>query len=422
MSEPRLRRTILASAALAAAAWAQAPAVGDSRPARSIAELLRELDADDFARREAAAEELARRGPEAAAALEAAKGEGSLERRLRVEALLAKLGTKAAPASRPLARATIDLKGATLREACAALGAATRRVVRTAAPGDGERIVDFSCVDAPFFVALDLLAAAAGATTYRDARDGAYVLRAGAEKPGPTTYAEGVRVALTSLSVTRSTRFGSPAQSSAYVQAQVDADPESGVLGILAPVAVLEAVDDRGRSVAPKERQQVNYVQRIDPTGRMQVAAMLTPPEADAKTIKTLRLDLRTIVPEEIGEVEITSLKADPEGFVGDGALRVAVVEWTEGEDGVTVRVAIERPVAEGDAPPNSNLSDDQVTVVRTDGVATQPKSAGMKNLGARAEWRAELPKGSYASLRVTSLLKYSIRAVAIEFADVPLP
>jgi hypothetical protein len=406
----------------AAPAFAQTPDPPASRPARPVVEIIADLDADDFDRRERATEELVRLGADARAALEAARTEGSLERRLRIDALLARLGSSSGAASRRSARITLDLKSRPLREACEALAAASGYAVRSATPADGERLVDVQCEDAPFFAALDALAAAAGAQQFRDPRDGVYVLRVSAEKGGPATYVDGLRVALSSISVTRMTRFGSAASSSAFIQLQVDAEPGAGILGLLAPITVAEATDEQGRSLLPKEKQQVNYVQRFDPAGRVPAAAMLSPPESDAKTLKKLRFDLKVVVPEQTAEVEIASPRADPENPRGDGALRVTIEEWREGDDGIAVRLTIERPVAEGAGPPNSNISDDQVTFVDAEGGRVQPKTSGAKNLGARADYHAELPKGSYASLRVSSLVKFAVRGVSATFEEIALP
>jgi hypothetical protein len=402
-------------------------AAQDTRPvegptSRPLAEVVADLDAEDFARREAAAAELLRTGASAKDALVAARASGSLELRLRIDDLLAQLGG-GAPASRPARLATATFRDATLEEAAAELGRAFGRRVRTATAADASLAVDVSLKDAAFFPALDAVCAAAGATFYRDARDGAYVLRsAPQEKPGPVAYRDGLRAALTQISVTRSRRFGGPASSSSYVQIQIDVEPGAPIVGVLAPVYAASAIDDRDRELASKDRPPPSYVQRTDQTGRLPVAAPLAAPEADAKTIKKLRFDLKVVVPERTEEVEVPRPGESVGTEHGVGAVRVVVEEWRTTETGVSVRVALERPTPQGDAPPGPALFDDRFEFVTASGETVEPRSTGTKNQVGKAQFVAELPPGDYAALRVSCLVRFAVRDVPVSFEEVPLP
>ncbi len=416
-----LLRTTLLSAVFAAALGAQDTRPAESRPARPPEEWILELDADDFARRDAAAEALVSAGEAARAALESARDSGSLERRIRVGELLGRLGVKTA-ASRPAKTRSIDLSGKTLAEACEALETAFGRRMRTASGADAALGVDVKLVDAGFFQAVDAVCTSAGAAFYRDARDGAFVLRASPEKPGPVVYAEGVRVSLTQLSVSRIKRFGGATSSSAFLQLQIDADPDAAAVGVMAPVTIAEAIDDQGRSLVPKNAAQASYVQRLDQTGRVPVAAQLNAPETDAKSIKKLRLDLRVVLPEKTAEVEIATLSADPDRQYGDGALKVAIDEWRETEEGVSVKLTLDRPAPVGEGPPQSNVFDDRIVFVSSDGTIIDPRTTGMRNLVGKGQFQAELPKGSYSAIRVSCLVSYVVRDVVASFEEIALP
>ncbi|HYC78992.1 MAG TPA: hypothetical protein VEI02_15300, partial [Planctomycetota bacterium] len=219
MPSPRLLRI-----ALAAACWASPAAGQESRPESSPARwrsLAADLDSDVFERRERAMRELAEAGESARDALTDAKTTASLEARLRIEELLGLLGARSA-GPRPARRASVELADGTLSEGCARLATAFGVRVRPATPQDGALRASFSADDLPFFAALDRLCDAAGAAFYRDARDGAYLLRRG-DRPGPVVYADGLRAELIQMSVTRTARFGAGATlASAHVQLQID--------------------------------------------------------------------------------------------------------------------------------------------------------------------------------------------------------
>ncbi len=415
-----LRITIL-SAVFAAILGAQDTQPVESRPVRPLEEWISELDAEDFLRRDAAAEALIAAGDAARAALESARDQGSLERRIRVGELLGRLGVKSA-SSRAVKKRSIDLSGKTLGDACEALEAAFGRPVRPAGGADAALSADVKIVDAGFFQAVDVVCTAAGATFYRDARDGAFVLRASPEKPGPVVYAEGIRVSLTQLSVSRIKRFGGATSASAFLQLQIDADPDAAAVGVMAPVTLVEASDDQGRSLVPKNAAQSSYVQRLDQSGRVPVAAQLAAPEPDAKSIKKLRFDIRVVLPEKTAEVEIPAPSADPDRQYGDGALKVAIDEWRETDEGVSVKLTLDRPAPVGEGPPQSNVFDDRIVFIATDGTIVDPRTTGMRNLVGKGQYQAELPKGSYSAIRVSCLVSYVVRDVVASFEEITLP
>src|SRR5262245_41647204 len=97
--------------------------VTDSAPSRSFEAWIADLDADDFSQREAAMTTLAKAGETAREALEAARTTGSLERRLRVGELLARLSVRSpdAPDTRSGTRVSVSMIGKPLAEIVARL-------------------------------------------------------------------------------------------------------------------------------------------------------------------------------------------------------------------------------------------------------------------------------------------------------------
>jgi hypothetical protein len=413
-----LHRSFVATALLLCATVAQ-----ESRP--DSREVLRkavsDLDAEDFDVREKAMRAVLAAGADARSFLEAERERGSLERRLRIDEILSRLSVRDAAAP-PAPTRSLTIKDADLAEACRTLAAAYGIAIRPATDADASIRVDVVVENATALMAIDRVSVAARTTFYRDVRDGAYLLRSTTETPGPVAYVDGLRVALTQATVSRSLRYGGATTSNAYLQLQIDAEPSSAVVGVLAPVALAEATDDLGRALTPTEASRPTYVSRLDASGRVGVTAMLAPPQPDAKALARARFDIKAVFPEEVGEVEIVRPVADPDVRHGDGPVKAIVDEWAERGDSISVKISIDRPQAIGEGAPQSNVFDDRVVFLMQDGRVVEPKTSGVRGGVGRTQFVAEIPTGVCASVRVTCLLRYAVRDLPVVFENVPLP
>ncbi len=401
------------------------PAAIRTADAEAIAAAILDLDADSFARRQAAMEILLAAGEAARAALREAVASSSLERSLRAQSILAEMGVHAA--SRPVhADATLITFQADQRplaQVVTALGEASRYVVRLAKPAAEDVLVSVSWRETPFFQALDELARAAGMTASRDPRDNTYVIEASPEKPVPTSYGGPTRAALTMLNVSRQLRFGGTPFVSATLQLRIDCEDRLDVIGMMSPLTASEFVDDRGRSLQPSSNfSQSTYVVRGDARKQLQTFLQMAPPEPDAKAIGKLKFTVPLIMPEEYFEAKITEFNVTPSPVAGQGAFRVWIEEWREDQKGRSARIAVERPNADGPLPPSYPVTDDVVTFLSPEGTPIPLRTSQMGNLGKRFSFSAEMPPLQVGSIKITCLKRVRVVDVPCAFQDVPLP
>ncbi len=400
-----------------------------SRPAPSDAEIaaaIGDLDAESFARREAATAVLLNAGEAARMRLREAAESDSLERSTRAQNILAQIGVRA-ESRRAHADATLvtfQAESRPLSEVAAKLASEARYPVRVSAGGSGDRPVSVTWRDTPFFEALDQLARAAGLGVNRDPRDNTFILEPAVEKPPPTAYAGPVRVSLTMMSVTRQIRFGGQAFVSATLQLRVDAEDRVDTLGMLSPLTPAEITDDRDRSLmlAGQQASQSTYVVRSDSRRQIQTFIQMQSPEPDAKAIKKLRFNVPLILPEELFEAKLTELTPSPNPAASQGNFRVWIEDWTETAEKRSVRISLDRPAADGPLPQAYPLYDDVITFLSPDGTVIHPRTSQTALGGRKYTLTAELPVGPVGSVNVTSLKRARVLDLMCTFENVPLP
>jgi hypothetical protein len=410
--------------AIATAGLAAQESARTSRPGE-VPALIQQLDSDDFSVREEATKRLGELGEAARAALLAAREAGSLERRMRIGQILEGFGARAAsrPARREPTLVSLNATNRPLSEVCADLSLQSGHLVRMR--GGENSLVTLALKDAPFFQAVDLACAQTGRRIGWDQRERGLVIEPTAERAEPVAYAGPLRVALVMLVLNRQIRFaGGTASGSASVQIRLDAENRSQALGVMMPIAVTEALDDRNRSlrfgdggaVQPSSR----YVQRCDQNRRLQTFVPMAIPETDAKAISRLAFTLSTILPTELYEADIANPEEGSEA--GQGAFRVSIEEWKDGPAQRDVRLAISRPaIASGPAPMGS-VQEDLVTFFAADGQPIMPTTTASGG-GTSFTYTATMPlTPKVARVRVSSLKQFEIAELPVVFTDVPLP
>jgi hypothetical protein len=412
--------------ALAGLLWAcHTSSAQESNPesrGTGAARLIQLLDSDDFGTREQATRDLMLLGDAGREALVRARGTGSLERQVRIAQVLQGLTARSQsrPARTEPSRVTIDADKKRLSEVAAMLAAQTGYPVRTV-PGL-DPVVSLSVQGVPFFEAVDLACAQAGARFGWDMKHQALVFEPSAERPGPVAYAGPLRVSLTMLTVNRTIKFGAGAiPAPTNLQIRIDAEERSEALGVMMPIRAKEILDDQKRSLRyPEANLGQSYSARFDQRRQLVSYVLMTAPEADAKAIARLELALSVFMPTELYEAELASPDVGSEA--GQGAFHVTVHQWKEEGGKRQVQILVNRPILSSGVIANMSLMEDTVTFVGADGTTIQPETAQPIPSASDLRYTATLPSTpAVALMRITCLKQTETVEFPFVFENVPL-
>lgn len=415
---------------------------GQDPGAAELSLLLRDLSSPEFARREAASRALETLGPASREAL-ADRREGlSLEARLRVDEAIARIDASAARKVGPLqpTLVTLHLEERPLGEIVDALlraGGYRRGTIASPTPGAdhvtwARRTTTFTVEGRPFFEALDLLGAAESITVRRDFRSGRFQVGAETPIPLPCRYVGPLKVALTTFSISRVSRFLGDPTTSAQLQLLVDLEEDAPVVGVLGPVRTTRVVDDRGADLSLPDVGSTRFLIAAGPRRQIHLAAMIAPPDRDAKMLRVLELELAVV---KQSELAVTSIR-DPDLRVRAPTNGAPPPEETHGSlslalDGVQVigeqlhvTVSFTPPRPEGDAPPNVVVSSEEIRVFDQAGHLLEPIAIHAGAVASGRQRRTILlgPGERPAEIEVRALARYEITPLTVCFEGVPIP
>lgn len=403
-----------------------------SRPAEGpgrgwVLERVERLDADDYDARESAMRELLGAGTTIEATLKEAVGQGSPERQARVSEILSRLRRRTESRSFESRATAVTLKMTErpLSEVYRKWSDASRTKLFTETVRvDPAKLVTLNVEQEPMLKALDTVAEAAGSIFQWDSRRKGYQLMPTSARQGPVAYAGPVRVALSSLQITRSTSFTLPATTSVSLNGNIDVEPGLPLFGLITPFRVTEALDDKGRTIGPPDVRQNEYMQRTPDGQRSWWNVQLSAPEPDAKLLKRLKVACRLLVAEETAVVEITEPKADAAISFGDAALRVVVETVETKGEATSLVLKVEAPIPEGPIPAMSRNqgTDIRVEAFAADGQLLELSGWGTSGTPQSVRWSATVKGGAPAMLKISAPTRVSEVLFEPVFEDLSLP
>jgi hypothetical protein len=334
----------------------QAPTATDQAAQADVARLVRQLDAPQLARRDAAEAELLRRGPAILGLLPAATQRAPAEVQQRLGRIRQKLQRAEAQAATQASLITLRAHAIPLSKALAALQEQS-----------GNRIVDFRArfsqpatdpllkldIQAvPFWQALDELLDQAGMTVYpfseqREIDVVAASGRSGAGRVGRACYRGPFRFQPVRVVAGRDLR--QPGSGSLQVTLQVAWEPRLGVINLVARMADLEAVDQRDRPLPVADRQAQLDVPITGNAPTVELNLPFQLPGRDVARIARLKGKLTAVMPGKVETFRFAQLAAarNVEKRIAEATVVLEQVRKTSAGCEVCMRVRFDNP---GDA------------------------------------------------------------------------
>lgn len=398
--------------------------------------LLKDLTSADFAAREKATDRILAIGEPSRKFLESARDDLDLEGRLRIDAILARLTTTNEATEAFTFEATridIELDEVPIGEAARRLGLAAGIPIRygrvqrpgTSAPPSQGVPLSFTVKDIPFFEALDRFCVLAGCTFNPDYASGGLTLNpATGGKIGPVRYDGPMRIAATSLSVNRTTRFVDPPTTYANLQVRINVEPHARLLGLLSPVTGASAKDDKGNDVTFTSHTGPKHMQSLANNHQIYQALSMEPPAADAKKLLQVRMPLDIVVPKRMISAELTSLEPAGPDEAGVGHLRLKVDARQQPGEHQTVTISFVAPIAEGDKQLRVAPQYEEIEVYDLKGqrVEIPRRSISRRRVQTREARVLQLPNVPIGRIRVRLLAEYSILRKVVVFPELALP
>jgi hypothetical protein len=306
-------------AAATALAQAETPPSADDQRARQIDRLVRQLDDDRAAQRDAAEAKLLELAgtrtaevdrflellPEASDEMPLAVRERLTRIRHAVEDRAAKAATTGT---------TVTLGGESLRldDACAAILKQTgnRLAIRSDDEVAQSRRLKFSFQNEPFWSAVDQILDAAGKDVYNYAGDNALSIVDRDPDDGPrfgrACYRGPFRLEVLEVQAQRSLR--SPQRKSLKLQLEIGWEPRLRPIALSQPAADLRATDENGNRLQPAEPEAVLDVEVPTGTQGAEIVLPFVLPPRDVTRIASLRGKLRALVPGRQAEFRFDDL------------------------------------------------------------------------------------------------------------------
>jgi len=398
-----------------------------------VRQLVRQLDAQELSRRDAAEESLLQLGPQALEFLPREAPPGKAEVAQRLGRIRQKL--QRAEAAFGVQASRVTLRGAmSLEKILASFQQQSGNKISTARlAGSGgvlgrELAVDFQ--QTPFWPALDRLLAQAGLTVYPFGEQGTIELAAPAgagASPGAgyVSYAGPFRFEVASLLAQRDLR--PPQTGSLKIELEVAWEPRLTPISLKQRLADVAAVDDRGRPLAVESRDAtLEILVPRGPIARRVLLPMALPPR-DVGAIARLRGTLVALLPGQFETFRFQNL-----GRAKGVAKRVAAVSVTL--EGVTrvgksleVRLLVHFDRA-GDALASHRtwIFSNPVCLQRSDGMTIPPDSVSptrhtADEVGLSIAFPVESPSDDYTLVYQTPTMIFTA-PLEYEFRNIPLP
>lgn len=395
--------------------------------------LIEDLASDSYERRETATDALVARGGSVRPQLLLAREKADLEVRLRIDAILERI---AAPV-RALGKVPVgtrvphDIEPRPLGAALAELGRVTGIPLKFEAPRrpgsepEGEQpevVLDVGGM--LFFEAIDAICERHGLYLSRNHLNGGVILRPGIVPAGITVHEGPLRLAVSSMQVSRRTDFVNSSTVSASLSIMIDAEPGAGMLGVLMPRELPEPRDEDGHAIGWEipTTQGPRDVRLFSTQQRSWLQLQMHAPRPEAKELHDLVLPLEFVVAREVVEGTLEAGDVVKDGPKRGGIqLRVVDHQVFAGNQRLTLGFVV--PDVEGAAATRMPVQWEDIHVTDTEGRPMQPIGGrGRSTAGTERRLSLTLPKGDIGRIRVTTLRSWQIHEKTFRFEVLRLP
>lgn len=425
MKSPAAALAVLVAAVLAAKEnGAASPAKAVT--AEEVQALLSRLDADEPARRDAAAEELVALGPAALSHLPTLESESlSAEQRRRLRAILSKL--RQAKAESDVAGSKVRLRKETrpYREVLEAIRQQTGMTVidlrATFGQGAPPETVEFEAADT-FWRTLDRLAERTGAMLQFDTGERAVGLVAAQGARRPVAYSGAFRYAVDRIVLSRN--FAEKPPEDFRIAISLQFEPKLRPVLIEFDTLAFTAIDDRDRTLRCLGDAVVPMP--VDPASyALPLVLRFEPPARGAERLARLEGKLNVWLPAHTERLEFQGSKP---GRREQGGVSVELREVSD-EDGIwSYPIVVERPPdqAEADSYLRAAL-ENELSLVGPDG-KRWPQNGGMSTFdvqqGEGREYLFVDVPGKPSDYRLEIVVPAGLTRVLVplEFKNLPLP
>ena len=398
--------------------------------ADSVSTLVKSLSAPDFRVREDAATALASRGPDVAAELQQLRSGLPLEAQLRIDQVLKRLVSRDAPRPVGAPKFSRVFSQTPVNDILKWLTTVGGTEVAFRAQGSGiepHRTASITLEKATFFEALDKLCAQEELVYYRDYRSGGFLLSSGTPPKQPVRYAGGLRIALTSVSVTRSTQFRTNPSTTAHLGVRIDLPDRLLIPGMVGPIAPKAIVDEKDRSLLSQAPAPNHYLMKANQQRQFNSTLRMEPPEKDAQWIRRLEFELPMVWPTAtlIDVIHDPTPPTENDTALSIGPLGLQVLEWQTTTNGqMQLKIGFRSVLPEGDSPTRIQIpATARIEILNEQGSLIRPvrtTNTKQKDLEVRT---FTLPIGSQVhEIRAESLATYKIEKVPVVFENIALP
>jgi len=273
----------------------------------------------------------------------------------------------------------------------------------------------------PIFEALDTFFQAA---SLRWMLDGTGLIRLYKGNGGrPLTLYQGpFRIALNSLSRNMSMTFGLDAAEYAYIQTQIDIEPDAHVVGLWLPCMLDTLIDDTGASL--KDSLPVNQNFNVASHRRSFNASLrLTPPTESSQEIRSLKGHFRYAVAESWDDIVLSLAGRDAaQPLVERGNVSAKLSSRVESPSEIKFKVELVRELLYADKDRRRPISEQRFECVDAQGRTILPIRKVSRQIMPKKEvFTIAVPPGEYDRLEIRVLRSIKERRMEFEFKNIPL-
>ncbi len=306
---------------------AQVEAAAPADLAPQVRKLVRELDAAEKSRRDAAEEQLLKLGPAALDLLPDVEA-ASAEVQLRLARIRNRLEQSRGEASVQASSVTLSGHAMPLAAVIAALEKQTGNKVMDFREQFGQQPADktlkLELAKTPFWPAVDQILDQTGMTVYPYSGEAGLALvgRSSAEAPRHNrgSYAGAFRIEATEVTARRDLRNSQPAQLS--VQLQVAWEPRLAPIVLLQPTDAVHAVNDAGKPLTMSAPESEPEIPVNAEACAVDLPIALEAPPRSVTRIASLQGKLTAVLPGPVATFRFDKLAPAPRGRSGKGARR----------------------------------------------------------------------------------------------------
>lgn len=316
-----------------------------------VAELVLELDAPQKSTRDEAERKLIALGPKVVDRLPKLGPDASEEVISRIGRVKVALYRARAEASVSASTVSLVVKDALLADVFAEIEKQT-----------GNRLIDFRgrfgqqakpievTLDAakqPFWKTIDELTSATDLEVYHFAGDQglAFVAAAGTKGPpsksaaGAVSYNEAFRIEAKRVTTTRSPTSAEPGE--LRVELEVAWEPRLRPLFLTSKMSKVTAVDDKGQTIEPGNRELATEIPPQGKSCRAEIALAFQAPPRSVQAIKTLEGTLEVLVPAEMHPFRFTKLNEGGKQEQKAAAVTVTIEEPRKNNDLIQIALTL---------------------------------------------------------------------------------